>query len=747
MSKKVAVSIIIIITVITGISGYYASKLQFDYDFENFFPKEDEDLSFFLKYRDLFKNDNDYTLIAIGREDGIFDEAFLTKAAAFTKDLEQLPNVVSVISPTTIKQPVFTTFGMMEIPLLHPDKPEKYSNDSLRISKSKEYINTFFSADFKTISIVVNNVDIINKKESDELMTAMDELIKKYHFEIIHYAGKTRGQKAYLTIMNREVKLFLTASVLLVIIFLIISFRSVYGTLVPIITVFIAIIWTLGLMYFMGKKLDLMTMLLPTILFVVGMSDAVHILNRYIEELRKNVSKTAAIKITFKEVGLATLLTSLTTAVGFFTLMVVTVVPVKEFGIYSGIGVILAFLIAITLLPAILTLTNPPQIVHNKKMDTTWRKLLAKLFLLSIKHPKYTLTSYLFIILMAAIGAWQLKVDFHLLEDLNENHPLQQDFRFFEEHYSGVRPFELAIMLNESQDVFDYATIKELEKIENYLYSDYGVSFLVSPVAVVKMVNKAKNNGNSNAYIVPKSEKEYQKIVSTLNHPSVQQRMKNIVSDNGKIIRFSGKMHDVGSNISRELNDNFNAFFQANINTEWMTYQLTGTALLVDKNNSTMAINMMVGLTIAFLLIASIMGFLFKSIKMALISLVPNAVPLIIIAGIMGVTGTSINMSTSIIFTIAFGIAVDDTIHFLSKYKIQLQQGRSNLYALKRTFLSTGKAIVLTSLILCSGFLSLILSDFKSTYLIGVYVTLTLLLAVITDLLLLTILLIKRKNN
>ncbi|HEY9082286.1 MAG TPA: efflux RND transporter permease subunit [Vicingaceae bacterium] len=745
MSRRIAVSIIIIITVITGFATYLASGLKFDYDFESFFPKEDTDLDYFLKYRATFKNDNDYMLIAIGNKEGIFSDNFLEKADRFTADLEKLPHVVSVISPTNIKQPVFSAFGFMEIPLLHVGEPEKYKNDSIRIAKSKEYINTLFAPDFKSISIVVNNVDIINKKESDALIFALEELIQEYDFEIIHYAGKIRGQKAYLTIMNKEVKLFLLASVLLVIIFLIISFRSFFGTVIPIITVFIAIIWTLAFMFLLGKKLDLMTMLLPTILFVVGMSDAVHILNRFIEELRKNKSKKEAVRITFKEVGLATLLTSITTAVGFFTLIVVSVVPVKEFGIYSGIGVIFAFLIAITLLPAILTLSRPPAIIKHRKKEMFWNRFLSKTLLITLRHPKRIVVIYTLILATSVIGIFQLKVDFHLLEDLHESHPLQQDFRFFENTYSGVRPFEMAILLKDTHQVFDYEVIKELDKVEKYLYDDYGVNFLLSPVAVVKMINKAQNTGNSNAYKIPETKKDYQKITKWLKNPSIKKHLSNLVSPDKKTIRFTGKMHDVGSYQSRILNDDFDTFFNQNINPQYFDYNMTGTALLVDKNNSIMASNMIIGLSIAFLLIASLMGILFKSFKMALISLIPNAIPLIIIAGIMGFTGTSINMSTSIIFTIAFGIAVDDTIHFLSKYKLQRGIGLTNLYAIKRTFLSTGKAIVLTSVILCSGFLSLMLSDFKSTYLIGVYITLILIFAVITDLLLLPILLLKRK--
>ena len=207
-------------------------------------------------------------------------------------------------------------------------------------------------------------------------------------------------------------------------------------------------------------------------------------------------------------------------------------------------------------------------------------------------------------------------------------------------------------------------------------------------------------------------------------------------------------MDDIGSKKVKELNEKFEQFFQSEIDHSLIGYKMTGTALLVDKNNEFLATNMIFGLSIAFLLIALLIGIIFRSIKMALLSIIPNVIPLAFIGGLMGFLGTNINMSTSIIFTIAFGIAVDDTIHFLSKFKIEGSKGKSLMYSLKRTYLSTGKAIVLTTLILCGGFVSLIFSDFKSTFLIGAYVSLILFMAVLTDLLLLPILLmiIKRKK-
>lgn len=748
MNKKLSIIIIAGIFLVTGIAAALSSKLEFDYDFEHFFPQNDPDLEFFLEYRKIYENDNDYVLISIGNKEGIFNANFLKKAAKFSNELENLDHVESVISPTQIKQPIFTAFGFIEVPLLHINDSSKYAADKIRIQKSKEYIGTLFSKDLTAIGIVVHNSQIITKKASDELLLNIETLFEKYHFDEVHFAGKIRGQKEYLTKMKKELIVFLSISVFLIIIFLSISFRSVFGVVVPIATVLIAIICVLGVMQLFGKSLDVMTTLLPTILFVVGMSDAVHILNKYTEELRNGHQKIKAIKITFKEVGWATLLTSITTAVGFITLMMVSIKPIQEFGLYTAIGVLIAFVIAILFLPALLSLIKPPKIAQKPHAQSFWRSILSVSFLMVLKHPKRIIAVYLGIIIVSAIGLSKLTINYHLLEDLSESNPLQQDFRFFENEYEGIRPFEMSIAVaKKDATIFDYEVMQQMDKTQTYLQQQYGVGFIFSPVSLVKLINKSIHGGSSEYYHFPKNKATYKKVIKKLQHPSLKKELTKIINPNNKQCRFTGKMDDVGSKKATELNQEFQTYFNNNIDSSLINYKMTGTALLVDKNNEFLAVNMITGLSIAFLLIALIIGFLFKSVRMALISLVPNFVPLIIIAGLMGFIGHSINMSTSIIFTIAFGIAVDDTIHFLSKFKIEQNKNLSFIYALKRTYLSTGKAIVLTTLILCGGFLSLIFSDFKSTFLIGVYVSTTLFVAVITDLVLLPVLLMMTKKK
>tara|TARA_B100000809_G_scaffold116776_1_gene115004 strand:+ start:967 stop:3213 length:2247 start_codon:yes stop_codon:yes gene_type:complete len=747
LKKRSSILIIIALVIFTGLAGISASLLEFDYDFENFFPQNDPDLDYFLEYRETFENDNDYVLISVGDKKGIFNTTFLDKANRFAKELATLSHAKEVVSPTNIKTPIISSFGAIEVPLLHINDSIKLKTDSLRILKSKEYLNTLFSSDLTSICIVVNHTQIITKKASDELLTDIENLITKYKFKKLHYAGKIRGQKTYLTKMKFELMLFLSISVILIILFLFISFRSAYGVIVPLITVFISIIGVLGIMQVFGKSLDVMSTLLPTILFVVGMSDAIHILNRYIEELRSGKEKMKAIKTTFKEVGLATLFTSITTAVGFITLVSVPIKPMQDFGIYSAIGVLLAFVIAITFLPATLSLLKKPTIITKQTKQLFWNKVLSKSFIYVIRNQVKIIIGYLIVMIISVIGIFQLQVDYKLLEDLSEDNPLQQDFRFFENSYSGIRPFEMAISTKDSSSIFTFEVMQQMDKVEKYLYKNYEAGFILSPVSIIKSLNKATHGGSSSFFKIPSSKQKHQKLINKLKRFNIESKISNLVNKDKSIARFTGKMDDVGSKSVKEKNIQFEQFFQSEIDTNLIEYKLTGTALLVDKNNEFLATNMIIGLAIAFILIAVLIGVIFKSIKMALLSIIPNVVPLAFIGGLMGFVGTNINMSTSIIFTIAFGIAVDDTIHFLSKYKIESSKGKSLIYSLKRTYLSTGKAIVITTLILCGGFISLIFSDFKSTFLIGTYVGLILFAAVITDLLLLPVLLLNLKKK
>lgn len=741
--RNLSYFVLLLVAVLTALSIYFASRLRFDYNFDNFFPKGDPDLAYYFSYRDKFGNDNDYILIGLDNQGkSLFERQFLTKVDSLTSFMQRQPHVEAVLSPTTVKSPVIEQFGYFEIPYLHVGEPDRYPQDSLNIYSSKELIGTLFSEDATAVSLFVQTTDNLSKGASDTLIAALNNKLEQLQLQEQHIAGKALAQSVFVEKMKIELAIFMSASIVLVIFFLWITFRTAWGVLVPLVVVLLSVLWGMGVMGLFNKPIDLMTVLLPTIMFVVGMSDVIHIMSRYVTEIGNGMPKLDALKLTVKEVGLATFLTSLTTAIGFLTLLTTAIVPIRNFGLYTAISIGLAYVLAFTVLPAILLLLQKPNPVRAKSVSLSWPVLLRTMLRFVLKNPKHILAWGAGIVVVSLVGISQIKVDTTLLEDLGDEDPIIKDFQYFEHKFSGVRPFELHLMAGEGHTMYDAEVLQEVDEIEQYLYNEYGLNFITSPTTLVKTLNRAQNGGLQAYYELPESKSEMQRIRRRLKALRNRSELRSVVTPDATEGRLTGKMEDVGSARATALNDSLRTFINQNTNPALLQTRLTGSALLLDKNNEYVTVNMMQGLLIAFGVIAVIVGIIFRSLRMIVISLIPNIIPLLMIGGIMGYMGINMTVSVSIIFTIAFGIAVDDTIHFLSKLKLELMAGKSLPYAIKRTFISAGKAIIITSCILVAGFLTLIMSTFDATYYVGLFVSLTLVFAVVADLFLLPVLLL-----
>ncbi|MCJ8163544.1 MMPL family transporter [Pontibacter sp. E15-1] len=740
--RKLSLFLLLLIGLLTACSVYFASRLRFDYNFENFFPKGDPDLAYFLSYRDKFGNDNDYLLIGLENQGSLFEQPFLTKVDSLTSFMQRQPHVEAVLSPTTVKSPIIEQFGYFEIPYLHVAEPERYEQDSVAIYTSRELVGTLFSENARAVSIFVQTSDNLGKEASDTLMAALNGKLAQLQLQESHVAGKALAQSVFVDKMKIELAIFMSASILLVILFLWITFRTAWGVLVPLVVVLLSVLWAMGVMGLFNKPIDVMTMLLPTILFVVGMSDVIHILSRYITELGNGMEKLPALKITVKEVGMATFLTSLTTSIGFLTLLTTAIVPIRNFGLYTAIAIGLAYVLAFTLLPAILILIKKPNPVRARRVDFSWPILLGRMLRFVLQHPKEILVSSFAIIVISLAGISQIKVDTTLLEDLGDDDPILQDFRYFEDNFSGVRAFEMHLIAAKGHSMYDLEVLHEVEKLERYLTHTYGLNFITSPASVVKTINRAQNGGLDDYFKLPESKRGLQQVKQRLQAFRNRSELRSLVTADAAEGRLTGKMKDIGSAAATVQNDSLRSYIRQHINPDFLHTRLTGSSILLDKNNAYVTKNMMQGLLIAFGVIALIVGLVFRSLRMVVISLIPNVIPLLMIGGLMGFMGVNMTVSISIIFTIAFGIAVDDTIHFLSKLKLELLAGKSLPYAVKRTFISAGKAIIITSCILVAGFLTLVLSTFDATFYVGLFVSLTLLFAVVADLYLLPVLIL-----
>ena len=736
------------LTLVLLFLGYSSSKLEFDYDFEKFFPQEDSDLVFYEDYREKFENDNDFILLGFANENGVFDQQFLQKVERFTAKVRALPHLREVVSPLEMSYLEIAPGGMgiKTTPIFHVDQPEKYAADRERLANSIEPVAEMVNLENNSLILVVKNKQLINKDDSDELAKALQELIDAEGFKEIHVMGKIMGQQVYVAVMKVEFLTFASISIFVLIIFLIIAYRALWGILIPLATVLLAVIGSLGFMQLSGTPLNMMTTLLPVIMLVVGMSDVVHLVSKYLEEIRYGRTKTVAIKNMLKKVGVATLLTSLTTALGFVTLIGVGMEPIQNFGIFTAVGVLLAFVLSILFIPSIFLNIKKPKITDSTKVQNAWERGLGKFFIKLCRNQKTVLVAYSILTIICFVGASQIKFDYFLMQDLGEDQPLMKDLRYFQKQFGGIRPFEMAVIPAEGKEVTDYDVIREIEKLEVYLNTEYGVNQMISPTVPFKFANKALRNGRDEYYKIPDNEKRFDYLKRQMEKFEGREEFQQIVSADKKVGRVFGRMIDPGSSAMIYLNDSLEVFYTKNIDSSVLSYKLTGTPAIIDEAGRHVSENIVIGLLFAFLLIGISMAFLFKSIKMGFISLVPNIFPILLTAGFIGFAGIDLNMSTAIVFTIAFGIAVDDTIHFLSRFRQEMSQGRSNLFALRRTFISTGKAIIITSIILLGGFGSLIFSNFLSTFYIGLFVCMTLVFAVITDLTLLPMMLLKKKK-
>lgn len=731
-----------IIAAWTVLSGVLALQLGFDYNFENFFPQDDPETEFFRTYRDLFESDNDYIIIGLENRGGVFNPEFLEKADALVDQLQALPNVDTVVSPTRFETALRDPFigTVFRKPLLRRTDREALQRDSAKIWERNELIGTFFSADGQSIALQINHKQYLSKQACDTIAIDIERVLNQTSFDATHAVGRSIGQRYYVQTMQRELLVFTSLGILLIITFLWIAFRSAWGIWVPISVVLLSVVWVLGIMKLAGKPIDIMLIILPTIIFVVGMSDVVHILTRYFEELRNGLSKIGAVKIAFKEVGLATLLTSVTTAVGFLTLMTSSIQPIANFGSTTAIGVFVAFILAFTMLPAVLILSPRPDVDAKPSNQMFWTRKLHRSLRWTFRNKGFILIFSGLVIVASGFGLSRIEVNNFLLEDLKDSDPLKKEFVYFEDHFAGGRPFELAIVLHENAQIFDLDVLRDLEELETYLGSTYGVGSLLSPARIIKTANREMQGGADAYFTIPGEQADIDKLVRTVKRFDQDSVLQLFVHESRAIARMQGKVGDLGAREFAKRNAALTSYMADQLPDRKFDIRITGTANLVDLNNESLAVDMTFGLGIAFIVVALIIGLLFRSFRMVIICLIPNIMPLLMIAGYMGFTGIDLKVSTSIIFTIAFGIAVDDTIHFMSKLRLELAKGKSMLYALKRTHLSTGKAIIVTSIILCGGFLTLIFSGFLGTFYIGLLVSMTLLFAVLADLFLLPVL-------
>ncbi len=726
-----------IFLVLIAASIFSISTLKVNYLFENYFPSDDEDYLAYKSFRNQFVNDDQFVQIAFKPKSGIFNIESFEVIDSIEKAILDIPYIVNIKSLRTLRVPVKTPLGWISSPVISKN-PNNWQNDSLTIMSNRRLKSQMISENGEYYSIHLKIQDSTTDAQNKIIITSIEDVFAAHGIEDFHLGGFINTQVNYVRLLEAEFPFTALASALSMCLILLLLYRSWQNALLPTITVIVTLVLFFGFLGLLNRDLNLTSTLFITIMTIVAVSDIVHLQTYYHKYLLKGLEKGEAVQLALKDTIVNLFLTSATTAIGFLTFLTSSIPHIRTFGLDAGIGVFLTFLIAISLGPLLLYYFPPgAKRLQKEKKNKWWDKALHQVYLDGKRRKRLIYWSSLAIVLISLLGIYRIDTDQYLAGNFDERTSLKQGFNFFEEQFGGIRALEMHIIPGENKKISDIEVIRGIDELEGYIsdYSEINTPF--SPSSWLKNQNWSVSGGIESAFSLAKDQDAIDYLIQ-----SDQNNVRlSVISEDLKAGRLIAKMSDVGRLKADSLHQSILSWVQDNIDTDLFSVSITGSALLIDKNNESVLQEMINSLLLAFLCVSILMALLFKRIKMIIISLLPNVVPLIAVAGVMGWLKIPLNAATSLIFTIGFVIAIDDTIHFLTRFRSLYKDKKSLEYSIKHTLNYTGKAILHTTIILIVVYAAALFSNFKEITHHAILVAATLVFALLSDFYLIPVLL------
>jgi len=582
---------------------------------------------------------------------------------------------------------------------------------------------------------------VINSKKRIPLIGEIKEQIDKYgstyHIKI-HYSGLPYIRTVTSKMIQNELLLFVLMALVIASILLFILFKSMRAVFFAMLVVIVAVIWALGTVVLFGYKITILTGILPPLLIVIGVENSIFLLNKYLSEFREHGNKVKALSRMISRIGNANLLTNATTAVGFAAFIITGNQLLVQFGIIAALNIFLIYLLSLFMLPILFSFFPEPKPKHLKHLEKGFisRFLDRVVIIVQTKRPLiYIITGIL--VIAGIYGITKLRTTGNIVDDISKDDVLYKDLIFLEQNFNGVMPLEITIDTKKPKGILRSSTLRKIDKLQTVLKSYPEFSEPLSIVEVVKSAKQAFYRGNPKMYSLPNNQERnfILSYVPSLDKGGSSALLKSFVDSTLQTTRVSVQMANIGTNdierILKSLNPQIDSIFPP----KKYDVHLTGTSVVFLKGTNYLVKNLFSSLLLAIIAITMLMALIFSSVRMIIISLIPNIIPQILTAGMMGYFGISIKPSTILIFSIALGISVDSTIHFLSRYRLQLKY---NDWKIKESVLlalqETGYSMIYSAIVLFFGFSMFTLSSFGGTEALGYLVSVTLLVALFSNL-------------
>ena len=767
--------LLIILLLISVVMGFYAGKVTLSYEFSKAIPTDNPKYKEYLAFKEKFGDDGNLLVAGI-QTDSLFTITVFNAYKELHQQLKKIEHVEDVLSiPAAVNLFKDSLTEKLVAQKIFPDSIQMQAQLDSAVNNFLNlpfYRSLLYNPETKAYLVAVRiNKTILNSKGRtiviNNIISAVKTFEEKTKIEV-HLSGLPLIRTVVADRLQNEMKYFLFGSLLLSAIILALFFRSISTTVLSLLVVILGVIWSVGVLYLCGYQITLLTALIPCLVVVIGVPNCIYFINKYHSSYLFRIStslntpatnpstslRNLALIDMVSKMGVVTLFCNVTAAIGFAVFALTKSAILQEFGVVAGISIMIIFVVSFILLPAVLSYLPAPKPSQTKYLNSRWiNSFLVQLERWVFHHKKTVYVVTAAFLIFGVVGIFKLKRVSFIVDDLPKTDKIYTDLKFFEKNFSGVMPLEIVVDTKKRNGLAGMRALAVYEKIDSlsaYIIAQKEMSRPLSVAEGLKFAKQAFFEGDSANYLLPNSFDgafvgEYLRPTKndSGNNNTLSKMLTSFIDTSRQSTRISINMADVGTEklpvLLKGIEQKANEIFD----TASYKIQLTGTSITFLEGSRFIVNGLKESIFWAFLLIALCMLYLFKSVRILLCSLIPNLIPLVITAGIMGWVGVPLKPSTVLVFSVALGIAVDITIRFLVNYKQELPLYNNDvLQTVSATIKHTGLSIVYTALVLIAGFVIFCASSFGGTIALGWLTSVTLLVATLTNLVLLPVLLL-----
>ena len=740
---KNRIVLILLIVLLTIFLASHWKNVKFTFTEANLLPINHPENVKYSSFKNYFGEEGN--IISIGLKDSVFFNEKIQKLwNNLNYELSEFKEIKSILSTNNLielkKDSKNKKLIVNKISLLSKEKllNELPFYENLIYDKTSESIRSILFMDKEIINTSLRK-DFIFKK----LIPMVNEFEIKSNIDV-RISGMPYVRTLNAQNIIDEIGFFVLSAILVTSIIFFLFFRSIRATLISLIVVSFGVMWSFGTLGILNYEITVLTALIPPLIIVIGVTNCVFLINKYQQEYLKHNNKQKSLQEVIVKIGNAILLTNLTTASGFATFILTKSKVLQEFGIVASLNIIGIFFLALVLVSISYSFMNVPKKRHLKHLKNTYIESYLKWNEKIVRNNKSKIYLISFITLIfGVIGIYNLKISGSLLDDMPKKLNFFKEIKFFDNNFNGIIPLEIFIDTKRQNGLIRPSSLKKIDDLQKFITEIPELSIPLSIVNGIKFSKQAFYNGNPKYYNLPTSQENNFILPYISNSGEQNILLLNYMDSLAQFGRITTFMKDINTQKIEDIESNINEKIQDLFSKDRYNVEITGKAILFLKGTKFLIKNLFFSLAFAILLIAIFMALMFRSFKMILISLIPNILPLIITAGLMGLIGIPLKPSTILVFSIAFGISVDFTIHYLAKYRQELISSKwqisSSAYKALR---DTGISLFYSGVVLFFGFSVFISSNFGGTQALGGLVSITLIIALMSNLILLPSLLI-----